>query len=414
MKKIAILHYAYPPNIGGVENLLREHAMVLVDLGYSVKVVTGNGKEGNRRIELVQNPKLEAIRIFNPEMQDKIENSGIVMEDFYALSTDIEKILDRELANCDIVIIHNVITLIHNLAFNLAFRKWFEKNPHKKLIIWTHDHKYITEEKIKPDLANIYHTDFVNELLTKPIEKANYVVVSEVFKNLVLEVMKLDPKQVTVIPAGVDVKSFIGAGNVLWSWLLTRNIGDKFPIFFSPSNILERKNIDYGLDILSEIKKTYPDSIYIISGKTSAHRDTAKYRLKLEQKIDELGLKDNVFFLAEEIENSLDYDDVKALYRLSDGVFYFSKSENFGIPIIESAIFKTHIFASNLQVFKEIAGDHEIEYIDYQNVSPEEAAKRIISEIDQSKLIKLTSDMRKKYNLHVVLEEHLLPLMNKK
>lgn len=413
MKKIAILHYAYPPNIGGVENLLREHAMVLVDLGYSVKVLTGNGQENDKRIKFVEHSKLEAIRVFDPEMQDKIENSGSVMEDFHTLSADIQKILDKELADCDVVIIHNVITLIHNLAFNLAFRKWFERNPHKKLIIWTHDHKYITEEKVKPDLPSIYHTDFVNELLTKPIEKANYVVVSEVFKNLVLDVMKLDSDQVTVIPAGVDVKSFIGAGSVLWSWLLAKNIGDKFPIFFSPSNILERKNIDYGLDILSEIKKTYPDSIYIISGKTSAHRDTAKYRLRLEQKIDELGLKDSVFFLAEEFENSLGYDDVKALYRLSDGVFYFSKSENFGIPIIESAIFKTHIFASNLQVFKEIAGDHEIEYIDYQNVSPADAAKRILSEIDQSKLIKLTSDMRKKYNLHVVLEKHLVPLINK-
>ena len=47
MKKIALLHYAYPPNIGGVEILIREHAKILSEMGYQVSVITGDGEEKN-------------------------------------------------------------------------------------------------------------------------------------------------------------------------------------------------------------------------------------------------------------------------------------------------------------------------------------------------------------------------------
>jgi len=413
MKKIALMHYAYPPNFGGVENLLREHALVLAGLGYGVKILTGSGEEKDKRIEIVEDPKLGAIRVFNPEMQDKIEEKGEFMEGFDDLSKDIEGILERELADCDVIIVHNVITLIHNLALNKELRNYFKKNPSKKVILWTHDSKYITEERVKPNLPDIYHTDEVNNLLAGPIESAQYVVISEVFRDLVMKVMDLDPNQVTVIPGGVDLKSFVGASDKLWSWLMSKNILDKFPIFFSPSNILERKNLEYDIDIFSEVKKTHPDAFYIISGKTSAHRNTSEYRSKLGQQIDRLGLKDSVYFLAEELNSPLEHDDIKALYRLSDGILYLTKSENFGIPIIESAIFKTHIFTSNLHVFKEIAGERGIEYIDYKSISPEEASKRVLSNIDQSDYIKLTSDVRRKYNLQSLLEENLIPLIEK-
>jgi len=42
MKKIAILHFAYPPNIGGVESMIQEHAQMLTYLNYDVTLVTGS------------------------------------------------------------------------------------------------------------------------------------------------------------------------------------------------------------------------------------------------------------------------------------------------------------------------------------------------------------------------------------
>lgn len=43
-KCVAILHYASPPVVGGVEITIAHHARELADLGYNVRVVSGSGE----------------------------------------------------------------------------------------------------------------------------------------------------------------------------------------------------------------------------------------------------------------------------------------------------------------------------------------------------------------------------------
>ena len=49
-KKIALIHYAYPPHIGGVEIVIRDHAFILDDFGYDVTILTGSGKKQHQNI----------------------------------------------------------------------------------------------------------------------------------------------------------------------------------------------------------------------------------------------------------------------------------------------------------------------------------------------------------------------------
>lgn len=59
MKKIALLHYAYPPNVGGVEILLREHAKILSETDFQVTIITGDGEEKNSKINFVRIPEIQ-------------------------------------------------------------------------------------------------------------------------------------------------------------------------------------------------------------------------------------------------------------------------------------------------------------------------------------------------------------------
>jgi hypothetical protein len=42
--RVAILHYAGPPIVGGVESTIYHHALALSHRGYQVEVVAGRGK----------------------------------------------------------------------------------------------------------------------------------------------------------------------------------------------------------------------------------------------------------------------------------------------------------------------------------------------------------------------------------
>jgi glycosyltransferase involved in cell wall biosynthesis len=245
--------------------------------------------------------------------------------------------------------------------------------------------------------------------MTEVIPGAYYIVISETFKNLLIQVMKIDDSKLVVIPGGLLIKQILGSSDALWKLIEERDILKKFPILITPANILERKNIEYAIEVVFSLKSKFPDIIYLISGKTSVHRNTNKYREELGIKIKELGLEQNVIFAGEEI-GPLSYEDVCCLYRLADAVFYFSKSENFGIPILESAINKTPIFTSNLAVLNELGGDH-VEYVDYKETAPEKASEIISNYLENDNLTKLRRRVRSKYYLKNILKEKLIPLL---
>jgi len=131
MKKIAILHFAYPPNIGGVESMIKEHAEILTDLGYEITVITGSGEEKDPRIKLVVIPELQSIFNFDPFLQEKILKKGMIDSDCYKLANIIEQGLERTLEKMDVVVVHNMITIVRNLAFVCAFKNFVKKHPKK-------------------------------------------------------------------------------------------------------------------------------------------------------------------------------------------------------------------------------------------------------------------------------------------
>ena len=58
--RVAILHYAAPPTIGGVEYALAMHARLLADHGYAVQVIAGRGKAFDARVHMQIIPMLDS------------------------------------------------------------------------------------------------------------------------------------------------------------------------------------------------------------------------------------------------------------------------------------------------------------------------------------------------------------------
>ena len=409
MKKVALLHYAYPPNIGGVEILLREHAKILAELDYQVTVITGDGEEKNPEISFIKIPEIQSILKFNPQLYEKIVEKGIVDEGFADLKNLIMTKLEEHLDSQDIIIVHNMLTLVHNLPFISFLKDYFKKNPNKKLIVWAHDQTFIDGENILSDKSGVNLNQEEKDLLLRPLENAIYVVISETFKELLVKVMDLSKNQTTVIPDGVDLKKFMEIDDSIWKVFHEKQLLAGFPLVLSPVNIIFRKNLEYCLDIIFHLKKQYPDIKYIISGQVSNHRKNQGYYETLIKKIEQHDLKDNVIFLKDHFDRSLENSEVHDLYDLSDLVFFFSKGENFGLPLIESALTNTPAFVSGLKVFKEIGGNNLFS-IDVENQSAEQLATFIKNFIESDKIIQLKKTVRQKYNLETIIKERLIPL----
>ena len=407
MNKVAIIHFAYYPNIGGVEKLIQDHAHILASLGYGVKVLTGDGAEQAENIEVVNIDELKSVLSFAPELQAKILDQGKIDEDFYKLSDLIYSKIEKSLADCQTVIVHNMMTVYRNLPFTFAFKKYIAAHPEKKIIVWVHDHMYIKNDRIIR--AEKKTSDFEEELITTPIANVNYVVISETFRKSLVKVLPIEEKNSRVIPNGINIKSFLEIDDSIWK--ISRDLGllTRFPLILAPVNLLERKNIEYSLEIVAALKKNYPEVGFIISGQTSKHRNTQEYSERIDGLIRNLGIEDNVFFISKIISRSLLNSEIRDLYNLADLIFYFSASENFGIPILEAGATRTPIFTSDIEIFKEI-GKSNINIVDPKTPAGE-TASTIDGFIKSSQNVRLFRDVKENYDLEVIIKNNLVPIL---
>ena len=407
-KKIALLHYAYPPNTGGVEKVIYQQALFLNAHNFDVIVLTGEGKESNANITLLQIPELQSVMNQNPNLQKKILQEGIIDSEFYKLATTIEDKISSCLNSVTHIIVHNMMTLSWNLPFAFAFSRYIEKHPEKKVLIWVHDHMLVSTKGIE----GTYHpkSPLEETLLTTPIKNVTYILVSNTFKKYFCQLMHVEQDNVVVIPNGISIPEFLNLEDSVWNFIKEKQIESSFPIIFSPVNLMERKNIEYSLELLHDLKITYPHALYLISGHPSIHRETQSYVDLLKKKVSELDIGVNTIFLWDIFHRTLTDSEIYSIYRIVDIIFYFSKSENFGLPLLESALAKTPIVTSNLEVFHEIAGKN-LTAIDSNTISVTNAASQIAHMIDENATMQYHYTVRKEYNLETILKTYLLPLL---
>ena len=119
---VAILHYASPPTIGGVEATIAYHARGLADLGYAVRVISGSGGKFDDRVEVCLDPLLGSTHPDVLAVKRELD-AGLVSPAFENLVQRIRVILENLLTDCSVCIVHNAHTLHKNLALTAALQK---------------------------------------------------------------------------------------------------------------------------------------------------------------------------------------------------------------------------------------------------------------------------------------------------
>jgi glycosyltransferase involved in cell wall biosynthesis len=301
--RIALVHYSAPPGLGGVERVVGEQQAVLRHMGHEVKLACGKAAE--------------VLQVLNSN-------------------------------TFGLVVVHNVFTMPFDLVLTRALRELAASSTTTKWINWVHD-----VAAVNPNYAHLaWDTDELQMLKTAP-PNCTHVAVSEIRQIEYCGLTMVPLEQCRVVPNGVDVAKVLKLSPRVVDLIEPLRLWERDFVLVHPARILRRKNIELGLRVVKALQRDSLDVAYLISGAPDPHNpDGAAYGRELQALVAELGLQDSAFFLGE--AGPLSDDDVRSLYCVSDALLFPSKSEGFGLPIVEAALHGLPVFCSDIAAHREI------------------------------------------------------------
>jgi len=404
-RAIALVHYAAPPVVGGVERVLARHAVLLADAGHDVRVIAGRGRTPDPRVGFVEiatiDPRHPVIERLQRELDD-----GRVPTEFAQIVADITAELEVALVGVDVVIAHNVCSLNLNLALTAALRRVMDRPGSPRLILWHHDLAWAS-----PRYRSTLHSGMPWDLIRIAWPGAIQVVVSEARRLELADLAGLRPETIAVVPNGVDLAKMWRLDARTTELLARTDLFDATPLLLMPTRITPRKNIELGLHVLAEIRRAGRPAGLIVSGPADPHRQSGRaYLEQLVALCQELALQDSVWFLAEELNGPPPDAMVDDLYHLADVLFLPSRDEGFGLPILEAAINRLPIVCTGLPTLRELAGDAAM-YIGPDD-DPVQIAAGILERVDADRLGLLARAVRLRYSWEAVYREWMEPLLS--
>ena len=348
--RIAILHYAAPPTIGGVESTIAAHARLFADHGYPVTIIAGRAEPFDARVPVQVIPTIDSRHSFVSEVNQKLAN-GIVNSDFYALTGAISRVLTRALADVDVCLAHNALTLHKNLALTSALRE-VTQNANVRLVAWCHDFAWND-----PVYAGELYTGLPWDLLRQRWAGVKYVVVSKARREELARLVRVSEREIAVVPPGLDVCEFLGVTPTTAQWVSDLELRDAAPLLLLPARVTRRKNIELGIEITAVLRARGLAPKLVVMGPLGAHNPAnAGYLDELRAQRRTLGVENVVIFLQE--YGSVDDAMRRDLYLLADAMLFPSEREGFGIPILEAGLARLPIFCADLAPFRESAREH--------------------------------------------------------
>jgi mannosylglucosylglycerate synthase len=354
--RVGLLHYTCPPVIGGVETILYEQATRLAARGYPVTILTGRGGPlpDQKAARLVIIPELDSRETAVSAVRDALDR-GEIPSEFASLRANIIERLSTEMAELDVVIVHNALTLHFNLPLTAALWTLAETNR-PRIISWVHDISWLN-----PIYRPWMHHGEPWDLLRRQHPNITSIFVStprlEEWRELTGA--KVDPTH--VIPNGIDPAALLKLGPRARELVSRFGLLSTDIVLLAPVRITKRKNLEWAIDAAAGVRASGRSVQLLITGPPGPHNPRSlEYVADLKRQTDRLDLKESVRFLFEESggpsgDYAIDSATLSDLYMLSDIVILPSAGEGFGLPLAEAAIFRVPVVCTDLPAFREVA-----------------------------------------------------------
>jgi glycosyltransferase involved in cell wall biosynthesis len=402
--RIALLHYSSPPIVGGVESVLAHHARLMTNAGHEVTILTGRGEVFEKRIQVRVLSRLDSR---HPEVMEVkgFLDAGKRTPAFDELREKIKKELLGELENCEVLIAHNVASLHKNLPLTAVLHEAYKIAGFPHLILWHHDLAWTTP-RYRAELYDGYPWD----LLRTHWEGVTQVVVSELRRRELVQLLGIAADSIRVVPNGVDINAFFKFEAQTMELVERLNLLDADPLFLLPVRLTPRKNVELALRVLAELRNVYPQAMLLVTGPEGPHNPNNKaYKQKLFRLRDELQLLGAAHFLAEVTSAFMPDSVIADFYRLADALLFPSQEEGFGIPLVEAAFSRMPVFCADIPVLRELGGE-DVAYF-APDANPLEVAKQVWVRMEAESTSRWGRRAKREYAWEQIYSRHIAPLI---
>jgi glycosyltransferase involved in cell wall biosynthesis len=405
--KIALVHNAGPPIVGGVETVLFHQACQIFQHGHKVSIIAGRGHMWNDGIPVIIDNRFDSCHPLVLSMKEQLDK-GEVPAEFLKFSTDLLIALHRFLDGVDVAIVHNIASLHKNLALTCALYNYSQSGASPRLILWHHDLAWLM-----PEYQDELHDGWPWDLLRTPWGGVQQVVVSEARRSELADLMKIKLESISVIPAGMELEAFFGLQPQTCDFVRSLSLNKASPLLLTPVRLTRRKNLELAIKTMSCLRNSLPDAMLVITGPAGAHNPTnSDYFSQLKDLRRSLNLQGTVHLLAEYSPDGLSPSQVAEFYRLADCLFLPSREEGFGIPVLEAGLGRLIIFCTDLPALHALAGESAVYFSPDED--PQLVANKIIFRLSNDREFQLRDHIRKNFSWQGVYENWIKPLIEER
>lgn len=404
--KIALLHYAAPPVVGGVESVLAHHARLMTDAGHAVKIVAGRGEAWDERIPLVRLPLVDSRHPDVLAIKAELD-AGRVPSGFAPLVEAIESALRTALADADVVIAHNVCSLHKNLALTTALHRLNGEAHAVRFILWHHDLAWTTP-RYRAELHDGDPWDLLRDASAWP--GVRHVVVSEFRRRELAELLGIPAGRIAVVPNGVETSHLYKLETQTQTLIGAMNLSAAEPLLLLPVRLTPRKNVELALRALAALRREMPQAMLLVTGPEGPHNPAnAEYRQRLLTLRNELGLRGAAHFVAEHVREFLPDPVVADFFRLADALILPSREEGFGIPLVEAALTRLPVFCADIPPLRDLGGDDAAYFS--PDADPESVATMMAARLRADPAYRFAARARRRFSWDAIYATHIAPLL---
>ena len=354
---------------------MAEHARLFAEHGHEVTVYCGQGASDDARI------RVELLC----DARDAAELSLA---------------LKPALAGQDVVFMHNVATMPFHLALTEALWDLGYRLTGVRFIAWVHDLAACNPDYRLPPLDSPPWS-----FIARAHARYGYVAVSDLRRR---QFEKLTGAPCRVAPNGVDPGRLLGLTAPVAELARVHRLLEREIVLLHPARLLRRKNVELGLRVAAALNAAGRDCAYVVTGAPDPHQASSRaYVKELRALRSELGMEENALFVYDEVP--IGERDLASLFALSDALFFPSRQEGFGLPVLEAALHRLPIFCAAIEPLDSLLA-HGVSFFPL-DAEPAQIALDIAARLDSLDAWQARNQARRQYAWPAIYRNHIAPLL---
>jgi mannosylglucosylglycerate synthase len=399
--KIAICHFSCPPVIGGVETVVEQQARLLKRNHHYTKVIAGAGGKFSQSIDVDINPMLGSgimdIQRHTPD-QDVVK----LME---PQILSIMGFLEYSLSSFEVLIVHNVLTMPHNLPLTHAVLRMASSSP-LKVISWNHDSPFFS-----PEPEGGWPASW--EILKQASPDIRYVTVSNARKRD-FESLYGGSQDLSVIPGGISMAGFLRLQDLTQGLIAENRLAEADLILLQPGRYHPGKNIEFSIKVVKDLVGRGIGAYLLLTATIDPHdAGSVEYHDRIRGLVVQEGMERHVVFVSDHVYRktsspNIDRSLLRDLYHVADMLFIPSLQEGYGITLLEAAAARLPIACSDIPLFREMCEGNGCLFP--LSEQPGEVARRIAAFASHGP-VRMFKRVFRNYSWDSIYQEKILPLL---